>query len=113
MIEAFEKSCVNCKHVFERNNPLCDSCDDHLSNFDLNRIAHVNISHEDDNKKMWYQVFKQAEGKSSGWVYLTKSEAEIVRYATSEKNWDDAKFEPYSGWFYIDLEGAKENLYNN
>lgn len=69
----------------------------------------------DSEKKKWYQVFNaaNAEEESSGWVYLTRKEAEIVRYVTDEDNWDDPKIATFSGCFYIDLDSAKDELFMN
>lgn len=43
-----------------------------------------------------------------GYVRLTKREAEIVSYATNERNWEDKESNSYSGSFYIDLEHPVE-----
>ena len=49
-----------------------------------------------------------AEEYSTGYVELTKKEAEIVKYATNTSNWKDKEIEPYSGFFGIDTEHPEE-----
>ena len=49
-----------------------------------------------------------AEECSSGYVELTKKEAEIVEYAANTANWKDKEIEPYSGFFGIDTEHPEE-----
>ena len=63
---------------------------------------------ESDEKKYKYGVCLSAEDYSDGYVRLTRREAEIVSYATNERNWEDAHSNPYSGSFYIDLEHPVE-----
>lgn len=59
-------------------------------------------------KKYKYGVSLSADDYSDGYVRLTRREAEIVSYATSECNWEDANLNPYSGSFCIDLENPIE-----
>ena len=61
-----------------------------------------------EEKKYKYVVCLSAEDYSDGYVRLTRREAEIVSYATSECNWEDADSNPYSGSFYIDLDNPVE-----
>lgn len=42
-----------------------------------------------EDKKYRYNVYLMAEEYSSGYVELTKKEAEIVKYATNTSNWKD------------------------
>lgn len=63
---------------------------------------------ESDEKKYKYGVCLSAEDYSGGYVRLTRREAEIVSYATSEWNWEDKELNPYSGSFYIDLDNPIE-----
>ena len=65
---------------------------------------------ESEEEKYWYMVGTAAEGESHGYVYLTKEEAQIVKYATDEENWKNASFEEYSGCFFIDVDNPKEQL---
>lgn len=60
------------------------------------------------DKKYRYNVFLMAEECSSGYVELTKREAEIVEYAANTANWKDKEIEPYSGFFGIDTEHPEE-----
>lgn len=59
---------------------------------------------ENLNRKYRYAVSLMADGQSSGFVELTKEQAEIVAYATTTSNWINANKEPYSGIFFIDTE---------
>lgn len=59
---------------------------------------------ESEDKKYKYGVCLSAEDYSDGYVRLTRREAEIVSYATNERNWEDKESNPYSGSFYIDLD---------
>lgn len=61
-----------------------------------------------EEKKYKYEVCLSAEDYSDGYVRLTKREAEIVSYATNERNWENKISNPYSGSFYIDLEHPVE-----
>ena len=62
-----------------------------------------------DGKKYRYTVRQSAEGEISGTVNLTKEEACIVAYATTETNWDNVKCdESYTGMFFIDLNNPQE-----
>ena len=61
-----------------------------------------------EEKKYKYGVCLSAEDYSDGYVRLTKREAEIVSYATNERNWENKTSNPYSGSFYIDLEHPVE-----
>ena len=63
-----------------------------------------------DKQKYWYSVGLSAEGDSTGYVYLTKEEAKIVKYATNESNWKNAEIESWSGCFSIDIDNPKEQL---
>ena len=56
-----------------------------------------------EDKKYRYNVYLMAEEYSSGYVELTKKEAEIVEYATNTSNWKDN-----SGFFGIDTEHPEE-----
>lgn len=60
-----------------------------------------------EDKKYRYNVYLMAEEYSTGYVELTKKEAEIVEYATNTSNWKDKEIEPYSGFFGIDTDKAK------
>lgn len=61
-----------------------------------------------EDKKYRYNVYLIAEEYSTGYVELTKKEAEIVKYATNTSNWKDKEIEPYSGFFGIDTEHPEE-----
>lgn len=61
-----------------------------------------------EDKKYRYNVCLIAEECSTGYVELTKKEAEIVEYATNPANWKDKVTEPYSGYFGIDTEHPEE-----
>ncbi len=61
-----------------------------------------------EGKKYKYNVSLSADDETSGYIELTKKEAEIVSYATCEDNWKNAKLNPYSGSFYIDLNHPEE-----
>lgn len=63
---------------------------------------------ENLNRKYRYAVSLIADGQSSGFVELTKEQAEIVAYATTTSNWINANKEPYSGIFFIDTENPIE-----
>ena len=63
---------------------------------------------ESDEKKYKYYVSQSAEEYSYGFVELTKREAEIVSYATNERNWEDKESNLYSGSFHINLEHPVE-----
>lgn len=67
-----------------------------------------NEENDMEDKKYRYNVFLMAEECSSGYVELTKKEAEIVEYATNTANWKDKEIEPYSGFFGIDTEHPEE-----
>lgn len=54
-----------------------------------------------EEKKKYY-VSLQAEGVTEGYIYLTNTEYEIVKKATSTTNWDGLRKEPWSGRFVID-----------
>lgn len=55
-------------------------------------------------KKYYYRIIKAGEGTSSGFVLLTKKEAEIVDYALNDNNWVRATYESWSGNAKIDLD---------
>lgn len=59
---------------------------------------------ESEDKKYKYFVSLSADDETCGYVRLTRREAEIVSYATNERNWEDKESNPYSGSFYIDLD---------
>lgn len=61
-----------------------------------------------EEKKYKYTVSLSADDETYGYVELTKREAEIVSYATNERNWENKISNPYSGSFYIDLEHPVE-----
>lgn len=61
-----------------------------------------------EDKKYRYSVCLMAEEYSTGYVELTKKEAEIVEYATNTSNWKDKEIEPYSEFFGIDTEHPEE-----
>lgn len=63
---------------------------------------------ESEEKKYKYFVSQSADDETCGYVKLTKREAEVVSYATYERNWEDVQSNPYSGSFYIDLEHPVE-----
>ena len=58
----------------------------------------------DEDTKFYWKVWQSAEGYSTGYVKLTKKEAEIVSYATSQDNWKHLNDESWSGCFSIDLD---------
>lgn len=59
-------------------------------------------------KKYRYMVSNSAEGTTYGYIELTKKEAAIVAYATSESNWKDVESESWSGSFWIDVDNPQE-----
>lgn len=61
-----------------------------------------------EEKKYKYEVCLSAEDYSGGYVRLTRREAEIVSYATSECNWEDKELNPCSGSFHINLKHPVE-----
>lgn len=87
--------CIMKKDVvkFEKNNGVCDIYID---------ISVAEIYDEDT--KFYWKVCQFAEGCTDGYVLLTKKEAEIVSYATSQDNWKHLKDEPWCGCFIIDLD---------
>ena len=56
------------------------------------------------NKKYYFPVTYFAEGVSTGYIKLTREEANIVAFATAPKNWENAEIEKYSGSFTIELD---------
>ena len=68
----------------------------------------VDLDTINNERKHKYFVSLSADDETCGYVKLTKREAEIVSYATNERNWEDKKSNPYSGSFYIDLEHPVE-----
>ena len=58
------------------------------------------------DKKYYFPVEMWAEGISSGFVRLTIKEAQVVKKATSVKNWEKAELEKYSGSFTIETDKA-------
>lgn len=68
----------------------------------------VDLGIKDNERKYKYFVSLSAEDETHGYVKLTKREAEIVSYATNERNWEDKESNLYSGSFYIDLEHPVE-----
>lgn len=74
-----------------------------------NVIVELQTKYEElEEKKYKYEVSLSADDYSYGYVILTRKEAEIVSYATSECNWKDAHLNPYSGEFCIDLKNPIE-----
>ena len=57
----------------------------------------------DDDTKFYWKVRQTAEDETTGYVKLTKKEAEIVAYATDCDNWKNVNDNPWSGSFIIDL----------
>ena len=57
----------------------------------------------DDDTKFYWNVCQAAEGNTTGYVKLTKKEAEIVSFVTDWDNWKNLNDEPWSGSFSIDL----------
>ena len=53
-------------------------------------------------------VSLMAEEYSSGFIELTKEQAELVKFATNTKNWEDAEIKGYSGMFFIDTDNPIE-----
>ena len=87
--------------------------------YDEREIDHIDV--EGDTLKVyiketacgeryWYLVSTIAEEISEGYVYLSKKEAQIVKYATQKENWKNASLEGYSGCFFIDIDNPKEQL---
>lgn len=54
-------------------------------------------------KKFRYRVCLSAEENRSGFVKLTRKEAQIVAYATNPQNWENDSGCAYSGSFDIDV----------
>ena len=58
------------------------------------------------NKKYYFPVTYFAEGVSTGYIKLTREEANIVAFATNPKNWNEPEIEKYSGSFMIEMDQA-------
>lgn len=54
-----------------------------------------------EKEKFYYFVSCSAEDESTGYVLLTKEEAEGVAKATNKTNWLHSDLVPYSGFFHI------------
>ena len=65
-------------------------------------------SNKTDNQKYRYSVSLMAEEDSNGFIELTKAQAELVKFATDTKNWEDAEIKGYSGMFFIDTDNPIE-----
>jgi hypothetical protein len=67
--------------------------------------ADVNIADiSEEDTKFYWPVVQAAEGYSTGFVKLTKKEAEIVAFATDCNNWTCLELGSYCGCFSIDLD---------
>ena len=62
---------------------------------------------KDKPEKFWYYVSLSAEGFSSGYVELTKEEAEVVDRVTNPANWKYRQMESWSGSFFINTNDPK------
>lgn len=58
----------------------------------------------DEDTKFYWPVCQAAESCSTGFVKLTKKEAEIVAFATDYNNWTYTELGSYCGSFSIDLD---------
>ena len=58
------------------------------------------------NKKYFFPVTFWAEGISTGYIKLTREEANIVAFATNPKNWNEPEIVKYSGSFKIEMDQA-------
>lgn len=59
-----------------------------------------------NKKKYYFPVANRAEDVSTGYMRLTREEAELVAKATNPENWERAEIEKYSGSFRIELDQA-------
>ena len=91
-----------CDHTTEEEHT--DDCYSTEEEFICTKEEHT---HTDDCLKEELACTHEHD-ETCGYVKLTKREAEIVSYATNERNWEDKKSNPYSGSFYIDLEHPVE-----
>lgn len=58
----------------------------------------------DEDTKFYWPVCQAAEGYSTGYVKLTRKEAEIVAFASDQDNWECVEYDAYCGSFSIDLD---------
>ena len=63
-----------------------------------------------EQQKYWYRVSLSAEGDSSGYVHLTKEEAEGAKKASDTLLWHNAQMEAWSGFFWIDTDNPLKEL---
>ena len=57
-----------------------------------------------NGKKYRYNIYKSAEGTTSGTIDLTKKEAAIIAYALDTSNWNNVEEESWSGSCWIDID---------
>ena len=57
-----------------------------------------------NNKKYYYSVGLFAEGESTGYILVTKAEAEVIAKYTKTDSWVHANLEGWCGGFGIDIE---------
>lgn len=59
-------------------------------------------------KKYRYNIWKSAEGETTGTIDLTKKEAAIVAYALDTSNWNNLSEGSWSGSCWIDIDNPIE-----
>ena len=57
----------------------------------------------DENTKFYWYVTNSADDESTGYVLLTKKEAELIAFVTNMDNWKEGNISQWGGYFTIDM----------
>ena len=95
------KECNAYLHTYKCNKKDCIGC---IYNPDVKLKENAKAA----DRKYRYSVNLVADGCSNGFIELTKKQADIVDFATDTRNWEDAKTEMHSGFFFIDTDNPIE-----
>ena len=84
-------------HTYKCEETDCSKC---IYNPELKIKENVEAA----NRKYRYAVSMLGDDISDGYIELTKKQADVVKFATNTKNWEDAELNSYSGTFFINTD---------